>query len=173
MKKGFVLLASLVFSFSILSQNSIQAQAFQQGTKFADAGLEFANGYGYVSVVPLYGYFESGLTDEIGLGGRLRFWSKYGVTSISMQGVGTYHFNNLLNLANDQLDFFGGFGLGFQRISDEGFGVTGLMLSPHVGGRYFFNEKVGANAKLGYDILVIEGFTFSNASLSLGVSFRF
>ena len=79
----------------------------------------------------------------------------------------------LLKINNDKLDVYAGAGLGYRTISISGIslsgsdlkgsGLTNIFIPIHVGGRYYFNEKVAGFAELG------TGF----AILHVGATFKF
>lgn len=169
--KNVLLLFTILSALSFLSETA-QAQAFQKGAKLVDAGFEFTD-YDGAGVVPVFANFEAGVTDDIGVGGKLKLWSKNGVHSLTVQGTGNYHFGRLMRLSNNQLDLFGGLGLGINRISFDGYSESGFIVTPQVGARYFFTERVGATAKLGFDHYTIEGYGFTDVIFGLGVSFKF
>jgi len=65
---------------------------------------------------------------------------------------GNYHFNSLLDIPNNW-DFYAGLNLGFYiwNSSDDypGSNTSGLGLGAQVGGRYYFNDKLGVNLEFG------------------------
>jgi len=166
-----LLLVSLVY----LSGSAAQAQVFQKGTKLVDAGIEFTDAFDVEgNIVPVYGTFEAGVTDDIGVGGKIRYWSKYGITSVGVQALGSYHFNRLFKLENDKFDVFATLGIGINRFSVKDYdSETSLMITPVVGARYFFTESVGVNAKLGFDRYSFDLDNYTDAVFSIGVSFKF
>ncbi len=171
--KNFCAGLAVLFLIQLTLVNTSHAQIFEKGTKLVDAGFEFTNGVGLLSIVPVFGHFEIGATDDIGIGARVRFWSKHGLNALLLQPTASYHFNRLLNLPVEQLDLFGSLGLGFQRVSGFGESATGFIGTPYVGGRYFFTEMIGAVAKIGIDVYVHDGFTYGDANFSVGVSLKF
>ncbi|MFC2161055.1 hypothetical protein ACFLRX_05320, partial [Acidobacteriota bacterium] len=100
---------------------------------------------------------EFGLTENIGVGGTLMlaFWGDTGIsyTLITPSAEGYYHFTQL---DVDKLDLFAGAALGFSIYSfkadnawiGDGTGTGNLFLSPILGGRYYFSEKIAACLKL-------------------------
>ncbi len=127
--------------------------------------------------VALYAYafnfgasLEFGLTENIGVGGTLMFafWSdnffgeRLSQTLITPSVNAFYHF---IQLDVDKLDLFAGASLGFSIYSsnwdtpggdDANVGTSNLFLSPILGGRYYFSEKIAASLKL--YISLIGGF---------------
>ena len=70
----------------------------------------------------------------------------------------------------DKADLYAGIGLGYQNVSySDNYGAgfntfgSGIFVPIHLGGRYFFSEKVGGFAELGTGV----------APLMLGVTFKF
>ena len=167
----------VVVMAALFLNTTAKAQAFEQGAKVMDAGFEILDGDLDEVVVPIYVSGEYGVTDDIGVGAKLRFWSKDQVNNFTIQATGSYHFGNLLNLSIDNLDPFGGIGLGITRGWYKDFGVefsnTAFIVSPHVGARYYFTDKVGATARIGLDTYSFEGYRFTNVSVGFGVSLKF
>ena len=171
-KSTFTSLVILLILFQLTAATTAGAQVFEKGTKVVDAGLEITES-GVVSIVPIFGDFEMGVTDDIGVGARVRFWSKNSVNSFMLQPTGSYHFNRLLNLPVEQLDLFASVGIGYQRLSSHGISFSGFAFSPFAGGRYYFTERLGAVAKLGFDLNNYEGISSTNFNFTIGVALKF
>ncbi|CAG5009248.1 hypothetical protein DYBT9275_04454 [Dyadobacter sp. CECT 9275] len=176
MKKFIILSVSL---FSLLLVTQAKAQVFEKGTKLIDAGFEFQESF-EETVIPVFGAFEIGVTDDIGVGAKMRFWSKHDVNSLVIQATGAYHFGRFIPV--EKLDVFGSLGLGVNRIwvSDYAeYSASSFMISPQIGARYFFTEKFGVTAKLGVDSYRYDdgyydyGSRYTDVNLALGVSFKF
>jgi len=174
---------SLFFALILVSliSNRASAQAFEKGTKLLDGGIEIVESL-ETSVVPVFVNFEVGVTEDIGVGAKTRFWSKYGVNSFALQALGNYHFGRLFNIPTDKLDPFAGVAMGFNRFSlsdryylyyDDESSITSFMFSTHAGARYYFTERFGAMAKLGVDLYRIDDIGETDVSLALGVTFKF
>jgi hypothetical protein len=179
MKKFFI--ASAFILLLCVQATTGQAQAFQKGTKLLDAGFEIQESFDE-SVIPVFANFEAAVSEDIGVGAKLRYWTKYDVNSLVVQATGNYHFGRIMNLSTDKLDVFAGLGLGVNRIwlTDYGdFSSSSFMISPGIGARYFFTEKFGVTSKLGLDTYRFDdddfGYSsrYTDASFSLGVSFKF
>lgn len=169
------------FHFSILLVLGLLAgtQSFAQyvpdkGSKLLNVGIGvggYGFGIGYSSSVSFGASFEVGVVKNITVGGfadyrRLSF-SGIGGDGISyyyLGARGSYHFNELLSLSTDKADLYAGIGLGYRGISGTYYygGGGGIIVPIHLGGRYFFSEKVGAFAELASDV----------APLKLGVTFK-
>ncbi|GAB3731926.1 hypothetical protein [Spirosoma lituiforme] len=169
------------FHFSILLVLGLLAgtQSFAQyipdkGSKLLNVGIGvggYGFGVGYSSSVSFGASFEVGVVKNITVGGfadyrRLSFsgLGGDGVSYYYLGARGSYHFNELLNLGTDKADLYAGIGLGYQGISGTYYyGGTGAIIVPiHLGGRYFFSEKVGGFAELTTDV----------SPLRLGVTFK-
>ena len=176
MKKTIILLASLAAISNIFAQNG----GFAKGQKLLNLGIG-VNSF-YSRGIPLGASFEVGITDEISVGGNVDYLStKYNFgdgsfskfTALYVGARGSYHFNELLNIENEKIDLFAGGTLGFRVLTyrDEfssfsytGLFGNGLFLGAFIGGRYYFNKKVGAFLELG---------AIGSTNARLGVSFKF
>ncbi|MDZ7647907.1 MAG: hypothetical protein U5K54_12400 [Cytophagales bacterium] len=78
--------------------------------------------------------------------------TKYKHNVIGIAGNGNYHFNTLLEIPKEW-NFYAGLNLGlyFWNSSDEYSGDegSGVGLGAQIGGRYYFNERIGLNLELG------------------------
>jgi hypothetical protein len=161
----------LVFSL-IASTQSFAQLAVDKGTKFANLGIG-VGGYGYYTGgggVGLNASLDFGVAPNITVGGVVGYRSygsvsNYNYNSFDIGARGSYHFNELLSLTSDKIDLYAGLGLSYFSFSYGGFASNyGTVYVPiHLGGRYFFNEKIGAFAELGSSL----------ATLKLGVTAKF
>ena len=114
------------------------------------------------------------ITDDIGVGAEFQYasWEQeyyssfYGSSYVdwtaTLFGIrGTYHLMNAFDIANPQLDMYGGILLGFanakRKDSDGDFGdesVPGFAF--FAGGRYMFNENIGIMGELGYGLVILK-----------------
>jgi hypothetical protein len=183
MKKRILFAAAIVFC--LLAQGKL----FAQGNDFNDVkGINLLNAgvglgsYGLYGTggLPLTASFEHGVSKNISAGIEAGFiqrkfaydW-KYSYFMVGLRG--SYHFNEALSITNSKLDVYGGAGLLYRHFTvkygdaqpDDYYGgksSSGAMtIDLHAGGRYFFNEHVGAYAELGYGI----------SPLKLGISLKF
>ena len=89
---------------------------------------------------------------------------------------GSYHFSEVLNISNPKLDVYGGAGLIYRHFTvkyngegtepDDIFAKASsgdITSDLHAGGRYLFNDRIGAFAELGYGI----------SPLQLGLTVKF
>lgn len=127
----------------------------------AKGGMQLNAGLGLSSWgLPVYVGFDYGFKQDISLGAEASFRSysenvaskKYGHTIIGILGNGNYHFNHLLNIA-DEFDLYAGLNVGFYIWSSPsgypGSGASGLGIGAQLGGRYYFNNGFGINLEFG------------------------
>lgn len=114
--------------------------------------------------------FTTGLGFGAGLGGH-RYYGYYGYynynyytpeVNIPIGAFANFHFYQLIadktgkDIHADKLDIYAGLNVGsgaailLPKNSDKAYVSALFFIGPHVGVRYFFNEKVGVNAELGY-----------------------
>ncbi|WP_107038055.1 hypothetical protein [Brumimicrobium mesophilum] len=171
--KNFIL--SIVIAFGLGSVAS--AQTYNEGDNILNIGIGIGSAFrtGTSTLPPISASFEHGFTDKISAGGILAYMgskeeSQFGSTkyiykySYIILGLrGSYHFYN-----TDKIDAYGGATLGYvignSRVEIEGpnsfftpqpTSVSGVAYGIHVGGKYYFNEKVGAFAELGYGMAIL------------------
>lgn len=182
MKKILTILfaVALVFSATLASAQG----RYDKGDVLVNAGIGL--GYYYANGVPLLLSAEFAVNDLISVGPYLGYTShsesgstfgysykqKWSFIDIGVRG--SYHFNEVFEIQNEQVDVYGGAFLGYlisnysyssNIPNDEGRSNSlggGLRLGIHVGARYFFSEKVAGYGELGYGV----------APLSLGVTFK-
>lgn len=167
MKKTLLALLICTLTTAAWSQST-----FGEGALLGNAGigLGFTYGAGTTAVPPVAISADYGITEEIGIGGYVGYASakesilnydwKYSYTIIGARG--TYHFKT-----DEKLDLYGGALLGYvvgsvKLESDNELSpliaeptVGGFAWSFFAGGRYMFNEKIGAYGELGYGISVL------------------
>lgn len=171
MKKTLFAKTLLSTAICFLVVGHAHSQVFEKGTRLIDAGFQLQDHH-----IPIFGTFEMGVTDDIGVGAKLSFARKNHTSLITLQGTGNYHFNRLLDLDNDQVDIFGSLGLGLHlnRYSYLGFSdsFTSFIVTPGAGARYYFTDKIGALGKMGVDIYKYDIYSYNRFNFLLGVSFR-
>lgn len=150
---------------------------YAKGDVLLNAGLGL--GYYYASGVPLLLSGEFAVNDVISVGPYLGFTSynrnwgggttwKYTFLDIGVRG--SYHFSELFEIRNEQVDVYGGLSLGYLISNYSGDPVFGgydpypdvFRLGIHAGARYFFSDKVAGYGELGYGV----------APLALGLTFK-
>jgi len=198
MKKTFSILLALALGFGATSTalaqdngrafykqsyESRNSGSFDHNTSLVSIGYGFPNttlngswdnGFG-----PIYGKYEHGIIDEVGIGGYLGLAAashsgpayKDHYSAFGMGVLGYYHFNKLIPV--HQLDVYAGAGLGFvnghykyddhspYNISKSYFDVNAIF---KVGARWYFTQGFGVYLESGYDDM---------SSVNLGVTFRF
>lgn len=145
MKKTLLLLVL------VIGLASAFALPLDKGQMQVNAGIGYS-GWG----LPIYVGLDYGITPDITVGPEVSFRSynywEYHHTIIGIYVNGDYHFVNLLNLPSNT-DLYAGLNLGFNLwISPSEYGGTdssGLGLGVHVGGRYYFTDRLGVNAEFG------------------------
>jgi outer membrane protein W len=125
-------------------------------------GLSFE--YGFTEKISAGAYLGySSASQELGLGTT----AKWNYTYTIVGARGSYHFLN-----SDKLDPYVGAMLGYNiaSVTYDGPGTaptiasaSALIIGAHLGARYYFTDKIGAFAELGYGI----------AYLQLGVAVKF
>ncbi|MBK0383066.1 hypothetical protein I5M32_08855 [Pedobacter sp. SD-b] len=167
----------LIYLFC-LSKVFAQNGAFSKTDKLLNIGIG-VNSF-YDNGIPFGASFEKGINDNISVGGNFDYlatdFGASGVnskfTAIYLAARGSYHFNNLLKVNNKHIDLYAGPSLGYRIFSwKDDFGGSlgnkygsGLFIGIHIGGKYYFNDKIGVFLELG-DV----GST--NARLGLAIKF--
>lgn len=169
------------FLFLLVVGLLIGTQSFGQftvdkGTKLINLGIG-VGGYASAGGIAFGGSADFGVAPNITVGGQIAYRSfNYGYLGFSdkinylyFAARGSYHFNEILNLSQDNIDLYAGIGLGYQSVSysdrfGSGFNTfgSGIFVPVHIGGRYLFSEKVGGFAELGTGV----------APLMLGITFK-
>ena len=165
MKK--LLCLSFVLLFLVCVSN---AQSNYKSNTLLNLGVGFS-GWG----VPVYGGLDFKMNRDITLGGEISYSSydenwdgntyHHSITGIAMNL--NYYFNNILSIPKD-FDFYTGLNLGFYIWSNPenypGNHSSGLGLGAQIGGRYYFNNKIGLNLELVTGIANLGG--------KIGVTFK-
>lgn len=169
MKKLNLFIAAISLSIGLT------AQTYSEGDNLLNVGFGLGATFatGSSTIPPLSVSFEHGFTDNISAGGLIGYsgskdevptfggtWTfKYSYIIIGARG--SYHF-----YSTDKIDAYGGallgYNIGSSSVEFEGAGnnfvepaaadVGGVAYGLHVGGRYYFNESIGAFGELGYGI---------------------
>nr|WP_293837697.1 hypothetical protein [uncultured Arsenicibacter sp.] len=146
-------------------------------TSYLNGGIGLASYWG--GGIPIGVSFETTIADNLSVGGSVdyaHYGRNYGGYKWSYNFIyagarGSYHLGELLQ-TGDKFDPYAGISLGVRIASykdNAGYGDyynpynNGLYLGLHVGGRYYFTEKVGGFAEVGYGV----------TALRLGVTAKF
>lgn len=153
------------------------AQQFQKGTTVVNAGIGLGTALGglgkarpAISLSLDRGVWPVGGPGVISLGGYLGNtgykYSSGGYTAkwnyFIVGARGAYHYNGFSSVP--ELDVYGGAMLGYNIVnySSDGNDVdisnsygSGIGFSGFLGGRWFFTERIGAYAELGYGVSVL------------------
>jgi hypothetical protein len=160
------------------------SQPFHKGAFYLGGALGLGSGLGYLGGVALIANAEYGVTNEIGIGGSIGYWSytdeltsfgytvKYKYSIIPVIASGAYHFH----VGVPKLDLAAGVSLGYYIVNASteisgGSTTLGIAAASASGiawgvfglARYFVTDHLALRGKLGYGITVVE----------LGVDFKF
>jgi hypothetical protein len=180
MKKTTTLLVALLMLINLSSS----AQAFNKDTKLLSLGVgggAFIYVFSGLTTIqptfqvkveaefPVHKYVGIGVSTGVGVGGI------YGATVVNIPAIaiGNFHFYQLIadksgkSIHADKLDVYAGINLGAGLAIGTGyFGGSSLgaavIVGPQVGARYYFTDKFGVNAEVG----------FGKSFLSAGVTFK-
>lgn len=148
------------------------AQTYQKGDNLLNVGIGLGGGFG----TPIGLSFEHGFTDKISGGAYVSYsskkenlggWGDYKYTYILTAARASYHFD----FGVEKLDPYLGAILGYNVASAKwtGTGASpaaasagGVIYGGHAGARYFFSEKIGAFAEVGYGV----------GNLNVGIAFK-
>ncbi|MBI1192788.1 MAG: hypothetical protein GC205_06390 [Bacteroidetes bacterium] len=147
----------ILFSLSclLLSTTGFAQGPIAKGQAQLNAGLGLSS-WG----LPLYVGLDFGVHPDVTVGGELSWRSyndrfdnrKYNHSVIGLSANGNYHFNSLLDIPTNW-DFYAGLNLGFYIWNSDddypGSNTSGLGLGAQIGGRYYFNDKIGVNLEFG------------------------
>ncbi|WP_017258156.1 hypothetical protein [Pedobacter arcticus] len=175
MKKQLkISLVLLFFAFNVQAQNG----GFNKTDNLLNIGIGI-NSF-YDSGVPFGVSFEKGIHENISVGANFDYlatdFSSSGTdlkfTAIYLALRGSYYFNNLLKISSQKIDLYGGPSVGYRIFSwkDDFSGSlsskygSGLFIGVHIGGKYYFTDKIGGFLELG-DI--------GSTNARLGVAFKF
>ena len=162
MKKQLLIISFLLFSSLIFAQSPVK-----KGESQLNAGVGLSS-WG----IPVYIGLDYGVHPDITVGGELSYRAyqdkyaniSYDHSVIGISGNGNYHFNRVLEIPKNW-DFYAGLNLGFyiwnSPVDYHGSHSSGLGLGAQVGGRYYFNDKIGLNLEFG------GGNAFSGGKLGL------
>ena len=172
-KKVFLAVLAIVGSFSIANAQEV----FHKGTTAINAGVGLGSYYSGLALPPLSVSLDYGVTGNmingnngsISVGGFLgytatkKFYGDAGASIAVLGARGAFHYQFA-----PKLDTYAGLMVSYDIVSSNYDAFSNYIKSSHIdwslflGARYFFTEKIGAFAELGY------GFY----NLNLGVTFK-
>ena len=171
-KKVFLAVLAIVGSISIANAQEV----FHKGTTAINAGIGLGSYYSGITIPPLSVSLDYGVADNLingnngsisvgGFAGYAASSHTYGAykttfSYIALGGRGAFHYQFA-----PKLDTYAGLMISYDISSASSNNVdatSGIHWSLFLGGRYFFTEKIGGFAELGY------GFY----NLNLGVTFK-
>ena len=174
-KKVFLAVLAIVGSISIANAQEV----FHKGTTAINAGIGLGSYYNSLSIPPLSVSLDYGVADNLingnngsisvgGFAGYTASSHTYGAykttfSYIALGGRGAFHYQFA-----PKLDTYAGLMVSYDIVSSSYDAFSNYIKSSHIdwslflGARYFFTEKIGAFAELGY------GFY----NLNLGVTFK-
>ena len=178
LKKVFLAALALIGSVSLANAQEV----FQKGTTAINAGIGLGSYYSGITIPPLSVSLDYGVADNlingnngsISVGGFVGYaassfsgWTadKVTVSYAVLGGRGAFHYQFA-----PKLDTYAGLMVSYDLASassnssyvDTSVATSGINWTLFLGGRYFFTEKIGGFAELGY------GFY----NLNLGVTFK-
>jgi hypothetical protein len=168
----------------LFAQNTLLAQNNDftdvKGINLVNAGIGLGS-YGLYGTggLPITASYEHGITDKISAGVNVgyiqrKYTHDWKYTYLIFGVRGSYHFNEILDISDPKIDVYGGAGLIYRHYKFKytdtygdvyGYKSSGgsVDLDLHAGGRYKFNDNIGAYAEVGYGI----------SPLQIGVAFIF
>ena len=174
-KKVFLAALALIGSVSLANAQEV----FHKGTTAINAGIGLGSYYSGITIPPLSVSLDYGVADNLingnngsisvgGFAGYAASSHTYGAykttfSYIALGGRGAFHYQFA-----PKLDTYAGLMVSYDIVSSNYDAFANYIKTSHVdwsiflGGRYFFTEKIGAFAELGY------GFY----NLNLGVTFK-
>ncbi len=142
--------------------NRTQTSFGSSRNKYLNVGVGLAAYYG--AGLPLGASFEVDVANNFSVGGSVDYLHySGGYTFIYAGARGSYHVGELLGVQDKKFDPYVGATLGFRHTSyaysygyyDYGSYNSGLYLGVHLGSRYYFGEKVGGFAEVGYGVSAV------------------
>lgn len=155
-----------------LTSTAVQAQDYKKGDNLLNIGVGLGGGFG----TPIGLSFEHGFSDKISGGAYVAYasrteafgaWGDYKYSYILTAARASYHFD----FGVEKLDPYVGAILGYNIASTKWTGsganpstasAGGVIYGGHAGARYFFSEKIGAFAEVGYGV----------GNLNVGIAFK-
>ena len=152
MKKSIYLIA---FALFFISGNAFSQSPLPKGRTQLNIGAWLSE-WG----IPFYIGLDLSVHKDITIGGEFSYrayrehWKDnyYRHNVMGFSGNANYHFNSLLGIPQNW-DFYAGLNLGFYVWNSPynyyGSHSSGLGIAGQIGGRYYFNDKIGINLEFG------------------------
>ena len=172
-----ILRSLILMAFISISSHSFAQQtllAYEKGDQVIKVGFGLGATFstGKIKTPPIQGIYEYGITEDISIGGILGYasssenYSSLGKIDYSYLIFGAranYHFET-----SEKFDPYGGATLGYYNVGfkDHGgyvgdYASSSLIYGVQIGANYYFNNKIGAWAELGYGVGILNlGITF-------------
>jgi len=159
--------------FIALTSFAQQSGGYKKGDKLLNIGIG-VNSF-YNGGIPIGASCEQGITDAISVGVNADYLSNkyfsFKFTAIYFGVRGSYHFNDLLKLGNDNIDLYAGPTIGYRSFSwkdarqnlGDNYG-SGIFLGVFIGGKYYLSDKIGLFTELG---------SIGSTNARIGVAFKF
>lgn len=155
-----------------LTTTAVQAQEYKKGDNLLNIGIGLGGGFG----TPIGLSFEHGFSDKISGGAYVAYasrteplgaWGDYKYTYILTAARASYHFDFGVEKLDPYLGAILGYNIASAKWSGTGASPAtasagGVIYGGHAGARYFFSEKIGAFAEVGYGI----------GNLNVGIAFK-
>ncbi len=166
MKKKLMIAVSAMM---LLSIGAFAQSALPKGQNQLNFGVGFSD-----KGIPVYFGIDHAVHNNVTLGAELSYRgyeekynnNNYKHNVLGISGNFNYHFNTLFSIPSNW-DLYAGANVGFNIYNTidgyDGDDVSGLGLGLQVGGRYYFNKKVGVNLEFG------GGNAFSGGKLGLTI----
>ena len=166
---------TIIAFFAISTISFAQNGAFSNGDKLLNIGIGVNSHYS--GGIPLGASLEFGITDDISVGANVdylsyKYASDFKFTAVYFGARANYHFNEILNINNNNVDLYGGLTLGYRSFTwkDSNFENTlgksygsQIYLGAQIGGKYYFSDNVGAFLELG---------ELGSSNARIGVAFK-
>jgi hypothetical protein len=158
----------VLFTALLMLSISANAQVYQKGSKFINAGLGLSPGIGLNVSADL------GIHEAISAGAFVMYQKWGGAIGYGRLGVGVkadYHLAEILKKANisidtEKMDPYAGISFGVAKYNGTytGIGTTHLIGGGHLGLRYMLKPALGFFGEIGYDVTYLK----AGVSLKLG-----
>ena len=163
----------IIVVLSSVANTSSAQDGFKNGDKLLNIGIGI-NSY-YNGGIPVGASYEVGISDKVSVGANFDYLSNsYNNSKFTAMYLGVraaYHFNEVLNIASNNIDVYGGAALGYRSFSWGNSSINGLgdnygsgiYLGLFAGCKYYFSNSTGAFLELG---------AIGSTNARIGVAFK-